>query len=245
MDFEDVDSAGFVPPDGAPVAVSLGLSTRPCCRVSAWTFSHSEQTLDWLSQRVLESPSPAAVVKRRAEFLAGRYAAGCALAELGRQGPVPKGSEGAPLWPEGVVGAITHSDRLAAAVVCANSRCQALGVDIEMRLAAERAEQLLSHVGEPAELDLASALFDGDRGAGFSLMFSAKESLYKCLFPLCRTFFGFLAARLVDATGSAARGTVRLQLLQSLGSHFQAGEHFEVGFRASTARVITFASLER
>ena len=58
-----------------------------------------------------------AVVKRRAEFFYGRLRAQAPLAALGFNGvTVGTGAMREPLWPEGVIGSITHSGDLAAAI---------------------------------------------------------------------------------------------------------------------------------
>ena len=52
-----------------------------------------------------------AVPKRRREFTAGRTAARRACARLGVwAGALPVAADRTPVWPEGVVGSISHSD---------------------------------------------------------------------------------------------------------------------------------------
>ncbi|MEM7792797.1 MAG: 4'-phosphopantetheinyl transferase, partial [Verrucomicrobiota bacterium] len=46
---------------------------------------------------------------RQQEFIAGRKCARAALAELGQlHGPILANGKGAPVWPDGFVGSITH-----------------------------------------------------------------------------------------------------------------------------------------
>ncbi len=76
-----------------------------------------EQTLSLLSQ-----PLPAgyfsAVNKRRAEYLAGRMAAADAIRRLCGFWHTPgTGDSGAPIWPNGLVGSISHSDNYVVSVV--------------------------------------------------------------------------------------------------------------------------------
>ena len=63
---------------------------------------------------VLEAERPfvkKAVEKRRREFSAGRTCARQALRELGcADAPIVQDQNGAPLWPPGIVGSITHSN---------------------------------------------------------------------------------------------------------------------------------------
>src|ERR1700761_3617241 len=63
-----------------------------------------------------------AVEKRRREFAAGRGCARRALAALGLPpAPLLPGEGGAPRWPDGVVGSITHCAGYAAAAVAARN----------------------------------------------------------------------------------------------------------------------------
>ena len=76
-----------------------------------------QQTLARLSQ-----PLPAcyfsAVNKRRAEFLAGRFAAANAISRLCGLWHTPGISgSGAPVWPQGLIGSISHSINYVVAVV--------------------------------------------------------------------------------------------------------------------------------
>ena len=71
--------------------------------------------------------------KRIQEFAAGRLCARRALGEFGRRGfPIPVARDRQPFWPAGVVGSITHTAGLCAAVVAERSRLAALGVDTEL-----------------------------------------------------------------------------------------------------------------
>ncbi|MGW7821409.1 4'-phosphopantetheinyl transferase family protein [Streptomyces puniciscabiei] len=59
-----------------------------------------------------------ALPKRRREFATARVCARRALQALGLPpAPIPPGSNGAPQWPAGVVGSITHRRRYCAAAV--------------------------------------------------------------------------------------------------------------------------------
>src|SRR5437868_12446432 len=80
-----------------------------------------------------EEPAVAkAVDKRRREFTTVRWCAREALAGLGMP-PVPimRGEKGAPRWPDGVVGSMTHCDGYRAAAVAKARDIAALGIDAE------------------------------------------------------------------------------------------------------------------
>jgi 4'-phosphopantetheinyl transferase EntD len=141
-------------------------------------------------------PQEAAIVervsdKRRREFTAGRECARIALGKLGIA-PVPIliGERGAPQWPPGIVGSITHCDGYRAAAVAHASDVAAIGMDAEPGDRLPRG--VLDVISLPAERARLAALA-GERPAVCwdRLLFSAKESVYKAWFPLTGRWLGF------------------------------------------------------
>jgi 4'-phosphopantetheinyl transferase EntD len=125
-----------------------------------------------------------AVESRRRQYAAVRS---CARACLGRLGyalvPILPGVGGAPTWPTGVVGSMTHCAGYAAAAVGPLSRISAIGIDAE--LDAPLPEGVLDLVATPAEWDrLAITQLEPDAPNWDRLLFSAKEAVYKAWFPL-------------------------------------------------------------
>ena len=147
---------------------------------------------------------------RRAEFSAGRRLARLALATLGcATSQIPIGERGMPIWPEGYVGSITHCDGLCAALAArAGIGLRSIGIDIERTNCVDSvlAELVLSQQ-ERRFLGEAS-FFSRDIG---SLIFSAKESIYKAAFPIVRRFLDFSEVSLdLDERLSSFRTAVRL-----------------------------------
>ena len=159
--------------------------------------------------------SPAAIQKRRDDFSLGRIAARRALLGLGISGlPVLREEGGAPAWPAGVVGAITHTAQQAAAAVAHERNTAGIGLDVE-RFKTVR-EDIASIVADEAE----RAWVAGDQRRLIAL-FSAKESVYKAFYRFRREFFGFDAVHLRWADqGFAAT------LLEPMGQHWPAGYEF-------------------
>lgn len=141
-----------------------------------------------------------AVDKRRREFAFGRACARRALAQLGiPAAAIPRSADGPPLWPPGIAGSITHAAGAAAAAVAPSSALRSLGIDLESLAAAHDAD-VLATVATPPEL-ARHAVLGSLLGP---LLFSAKESVYKCLFPLDRRFLEFadVELELAPDTGS-------------------------------------------
>lgn len=140
-----------------------------------------------------------AVASRRREFALGRM---CARAALERCGvPVEgigAGERGEPLWPAPMVGSITHCRGLVAAAVARAADLRGVGIDAEP--AQELKPELLAKVCTASELRWGRGLV-GDLPWG-KLVFSAKEAVYKCVFPTARALLDFRDVTLrVDADG--------------------------------------------
>jgi enterobactin synthetase component D len=119
-----------------------------------------------------------AVPKRRSEFLAGRACAALALRQAGQAEEVPRQGR-APVWPAGVAGSITHSRDRAIATISTHYR--AVGLDCEALVAPDRALQLAAAIFSETEERLRPEALPF--ATFFTLIFSAKEALYKALSP--------------------------------------------------------------
>src|SRR5262249_37950297 len=101
------------------------------------------------------------VPKRRYEFATGRRCARAALAQLGfPPAPLLAGPDRAPLWPDGVVGSITHTDSYRAAAVARAEQLCSVGIDAEPNLPLP--DRVLHLIASPAEA-LAIAALLGER----------------------------------------------------------------------------------
>jgi len=153
-----------------------------------------------------------AVEKRRREFATGRHCARSALGALGiAAGPILPGQGGAPQWPSGIVGSITHCAGYRAAAVARAGEVKTIGLDAEP--AQSLPDRVLGLVARPDERDRLRDLARAAPGISWDrLLFSAKESVYKAWFPLARRWLGFGDA---DITINAADGTFGARLLVS------------------------------
>ncbi len=187
-----------------------------------------------------------AAPRRLAAYLAGRYCASLALDAAGWNGDVPVaiGDAGAPAWPAGAVGSISHAATRAVAIVGSAARWRGLGVDCEQVLAERDADEIMRSALPEAD---AVARDDAISWAEFvTVGFSAKESLYKCLRPLVGEFFDVDDARLTRLDRVAR--TVRLRLTRGLGGDdasatFGAGAVFDVAFAIADGHVYTCLAL--
>lgn len=179
--------------------------------------------------------------KRQSEFLAGRICAREALAVVRGQRSVPTvGEDGAPCWPSGLCGSISHGKGFALAAVAEQSHVQSLGLDIEALLAVERAERLAGEIHTPAELEPWQALAAERRAWLTTLTFSAKESVFKALYPLVQRRFYFQDAELLDWQ---ADGHLRLRLLIDLHPDWPAGTIVSGQYAEFDGRLLTLLTV--
>ncbi|MFB8244164.1 4'-phosphopantetheinyl transferase [Streptomyces sp. NPDC001046] len=135
-----------------------------------------------------------AVAKRRREFAVVRSCARRAMEKLGvPPQPVLPGERGAPGWPAGLVGSMTHCDDYCAAALARATDLASLGVDAEVD--EPLFDEVLSTVALPAEVDRLRRLAERRPDMHWDrLLFSAKESVYKAWFPLTREWLDFTEA---------------------------------------------------
>jgi len=124
-----------------------------------------------------------AVAGRRSEFGAGRMCARKALEKMEIHDCVlARQLDGSPAWPPGIVGTISHSDVWCGAAVARQSDYLGIGLDIEAidRVTSSIARKVLTG----GEKEWVGRQTEDESGKWYTLIFSAKESIYKCLSPL-------------------------------------------------------------
>jgi len=112
---------------------------------------------------------------------------------------IARHAEGFPVWPEGWVGSLSHSAGWCAAALAPGAVMGGVGVDIENP--ARMKPEMWAHIMTPAERgELERHCTGGDaweRAIAATAVFSAKEALFKALYPLRRAVPGFLATEIV------------------------------------------------
>ncbi|MEP5728221.1 MAG: 4'-phosphopantetheinyl transferase superfamily protein [Sulfitobacter sp.] len=164
-----------------------------------------------------------AVAKRKGEYRAGRTCAQEALAGLsddrtlfekeGIDWPVI-GSDRAPIWPAGVTGTLTHTDICVLCVVGFSAQFSGIGVDLEIPARVQAAKGVAETIGHPEEYAKIAATPWQDIGG--TLLFSAKEAMFKAIYPTVQRFVGFEEVRLRSVSGSVLTFDIQPQLCADL-----------------------------
>ncbi|MDV5139674.1 4'-phosphopantetheinyl transferase family protein [Chimaeribacter arupi] len=180
-----------------------------------------------------------AVTSRKADFQAGRLAAYCALEAAGAACcRVGASAQGIPLWPAGWRGSITHSAGRALAVAAPAGEVRVLGIDCEKKdlAAAGEIADVVLNPAERAYLHQTGL----DFLTGVLIAFSAKESLYKALWPDVQHFFDFSAAEICGLDSKTQR--IDLRLCETLSPDWQAGTRIMGTFCCEENYIITLIS---
>jgi enterobactin synthetase component D len=181
------------------------------------------------------------VAKRQAEFLAGRLCARQALQQLDGRNYVPElGEDRAPVWPVDICGSITHSHGWAAAIVSSRQQWRGLGMDMENLLDHDRAERLAGEILTPDELLRMAAGPAEQLALLVTLTFSAKESLFKALYPIVQKRFYFEDAQLLEW---APQGHARLRLQIDLSSEWRNGTELDAQFSVQDGQLLSLVSV--
>ena len=130
--------------------------------------------------------------KRRAEFTLGRICAHEALSRFGLESePILRNPETRePCWPDSVWGSITHSAGFAAVAVGLKNEIKGVGIDLES-FSRSVDFNIRRYVCVDSELEWLESLQTKQANRALRIIFSAKESIFKCLYPGTKTYLTF------------------------------------------------------
>ena len=179
-------SSALGPPHSAPESLVEGL-LDPGVQIEA--SAHDFGVADLLPE---EKPLVArAVESRQREFATGRVLARRLLRRSGRpDGPLLRDEDRVPIWPEGIVGSVTHCAGLCLVAIAPSRAQRGIGLDVEPDEAVKEGVARVVCRGEEHDWVNAAADIDAQRRR-VKLIFSIKEATYKAFYPELRTFWSF------------------------------------------------------
>lgn len=181
----------------------------------------------------------AASTKRQKEFATGRWCTRRALQAMGfPPAPIPRGHGGMPIWPPGATGSISHCKDYCCAVV-SKAGCN-LGVDVEF-VDPSIESGVWRQVYSPDEDPEAMGLDETDIVRARYAIFSAKESLFKCIYPHVLEFISFQD---VKAELNFGEGLFELVLRKALGPRFPEGTRIPGRHIQFQNHVMTFIGIK-
>jgi len=130
------------------------------------------------------------VSKRVFEFSSGRFHARQALLQAGaKPQAIPVDLDRTPVWPPGIVGSISHSNRHCIALAAKAADFSTVAVDLEVATPLD--DSLIGYVCDTEELPKPPSA----RALVAKYAFCAKECFYKAYYPLVRRFLEFSDVR--------------------------------------------------
>lgn len=169
-------SAQLLPPLMPPGAVSRECRTDPHDAIL-----HPEE---------LAALGGDVVLARRSEYATVRSCAREAMSALGvRAGAIVPDRHGAPMWPDGLCGSLTHCRGFRGAAVAPIRDAGRLGIDAEPNEPLPRG--VIARMATPEEAALLAHLPDRDGVRWDRLLFSAKEAAFKAMRTLPPTLAMF------------------------------------------------------
>lgn len=188
--------------------------------------------------------------KRADQFAMGRMAAHLALSKYEQQTnycPINRSPGGAPEWPTGFVGSISHSANFALAIASNLSQHKSLGIDLEFyrKFNPNTPQQ----IADQNEFNIAANLGKTEKIHFFAL-FCAKEAVFKALSPLTNLKnFGFNSASVITVSpssndcDSSSFFDINLILNKKLTTEFHAGYKLLVKLYLSDSFCLTFCAI--
>lgn len=170
-----------------------------------------------------ERPAVArAVEKRRREFAAGRQLARHGLKSFGNAAvSIPVSERRYPVWPDGIVGSISHTRDRVGVALARRQDYAAVGLDLEIRKSVTR--NLFGSILLESEMHRLPAASAEEEA---TLVFSCKEAVFKAVNPVCDEFLDFLDVSIELLDGAfVARCKDSLQSAEIIGA---ARGYFEI-----------------
>ena len=154
---------------------------------------------------------------RKNAFSSGRYAVHLAQNELGLEPSEILAAGRTTIWPPGQVGAITHSTDFAGAIVS----CDLLSVGLDIERLGRIKEKLYDKFFTPSELASINEMTDWEAE---TIVFSAKESIYKAIYFMLRRYVNFQEVELTLNTEDSSFSVSYLgENMTSLQNHKTCG----------------------
>lgn len=218
---------------------------KPLAAITAPEIHDPRFSIRW---RIATSPPSPEESSREFEFKTARQIAidllkqyGISLTPADHERLHQRSDDRSPNWPDFVVGSITHKHSVFGVAIAPKKKLSGIGIDTEVVFDDETARRLSSRILTPSESHAElNALHT-------TLAFSAKEALYKALYPQVKRFFGFQAASAHferDAIVERDDGQFRIKLTEDLSAAFTTGQAFVANYSVRENRVYTWIAIE-
>ncbi|BCE03388.1 4'-phosphopantetheinyl transferase family protein [Marinicellulosiphila megalodicopiae] len=139
------------------------------------------------------------VKKRQAEYLAGRYAAKLTLEVLGVYNfDIKTDALRAPIWPDLILGSITHTHNTAMCIANMQSDFIGIGVDLEPLIDPQIIANIQNQIIFANDFFILKQHPKLQTQKIFTLIYSIKESFFKAAYPSTLHYFDFDAVEISE-----------------------------------------------
>ena len=172
---------------------------------------------DFLPREALDQIEHITHGARRTEWLATRVLSRWLTGELPSEG-----ASGEPVWCNGWSGSISHK---AGHVALCLTRETSVTCGVDLELCRELDPGVRAKIMNANEWQMCQNVFAGDYEANHSstLVFAAKEAIYKALFPLVGKVFWFEAVELMNLAKHGDETTLVFRVCKDLSSEVSTG----------------------
>ncbi|MDF7676131.1 4'-phosphopantetheinyl transferase superfamily protein [Neisseriaceae bacterium ESL0693] len=133
--------------------------------------------------------------KRRKEFICGRVCTRHLLNKLnyGSVNIPTLNMDGTPRWPPGITGSISHTQKMIAVCICSTFYYGTVGIDIETIMNTEQSNAVAELIFNEPEFfeNRPKSMFNYNRELYSTIIFSAKESIFKAIYQNSGCYFDF------------------------------------------------------
>jgi enterobactin synthetase component D len=230
----------------APMQIRMESAQNPCVLpewASVFSLTVTPEDRSANERAVAGIPLPSelanAVSQRQFDFRAGRFCARQALRALDptlAAASLARTRHGAVAWPSGVTGSISHTRDFVWAAVARSTDASAIGIDCEPVMSTERADHVTRVIAAASEVDAGRAA-GLDRLTALTLVFTTKESNFKCVHAQVGRTFGFHDVRIVHVDAVDRR--FRARIATTLSPSLACGTELTGRFAIDTDRIHT------
>lgn len=175
---------------------------------------------DLLRLKALTNP------QRSLEYLRSRWLMRSILGKVASLKPTEHGNI---LWPENKLGSLSHKNGQIVFATCDNSNAKGIGIDLEKAMVNTKITSIVCNQNEKKILDTIRIQSNMPAEALLAMVFSFKESIYKCIFPYGQKKFYFsdFQVNSIDFTTNKISGVLTTDVSnwdktnQSLSGYFK------------------------
>lgn len=185
---------------------------------------------------------------RKASFLAGRIAIKAAFEDIDIPAEnIQVGIHKQPLWPDSIKGSISHSKNCSIATLVQDREAlnNNIGIDIQHIISGEEINNIRDLVITNEEKKYLSLSVEGwSKDQIFTLLFSAKESFFKAIYPSIKQYLNFTDASIISLDFKTQ--TITIKFKNDLGGLVNSEKEYQLSFdllKLDDLHVITYCRI--